>query len=295
MRAFSPADFPLPLPKTHRFPIDKYAMLRQRLQAFGWQVQSAVVASDNDLLQVHCPDYVRSVRQGTLDAKAIRALGFPWSPEMIVRSSASVGGTICAAFQALELGYGVNLAGGTHHAFRERGEGFCVFNDAVVAATKLHQANQIRTAAIVDLDVHQGNGTAKLGQELNWLTTISVHGAKNYPFRKEIGDLDIELPDATDDASYLACVQQQVLPMLADLNPDIVFLNAGADVLAGDRFGRLALTPRGVGQRDDLIYEFCQTKDSPLVWIMGGGYQPELSVLIDAHFESLKRLAARYS
>lgn len=295
MIAFSPADFPLPLPPGHRFPLQKYAILRQRLVDAAWEVRPAIPADLADLLPVHSAEYIEAVRQGTLDKKAIRALGFPWSPEMILRSSASVGGTLQAARQAMDSGYGVNLAGGTHHAFADRGEGFCVFNDAVIAAEHLHRTGDIASATIVDLDVHQGNGTAKLAQSRRWLKTISVHGAKNYPFHKESSDLDVELPDGTDDHTYLQHIERYVLPALELSPPDVVFLNAGVDVLAGDRYGRLQLSQDGVAERDDRIYEFCQRKNIPLVWIMGGGYQHEMQTIANAHFASLQKLWDRFA
>lgn len=294
MIAFSPSRYPFPLPEKHRFPVQKYALLREKLEASAWQVHDAALAPWSTIEEVHATEYLQDLRNDTLDRKAIRALGFPWTQELLRRSLASVGGTLQAAQTALETGFAANLAGGTHHAFADRGEGFCVLNDAIITARKLHRDNQIQRAVIVDLDVHQGNGTAKMAEPWRWLHTISMHGERNYPFVKQRSNLDIPLDDGMEGKEYLSLLQHQVLPVVLDQDPDLVILNAGADVLDGDRYGRLKLSIDDIVARDDQVAAICQKYDIPLVWVMGGGYHPKIEQTVEAHWQSLRALATRF-
>lgn len=293
--AFSPSHFPFPLPEKHRFPVSKYQLLRERLLTAGWTVCDATTADWDDVAQVHSAEYLLQLQQSTLDTKAVRELGFPWSDELLIRSLASVGGTVQAAQAALRTKFAANLAGGTHHAFADRGEGFCVLNDVAIAAKKLHDLGEAQNIAVVDLDVHQGNGTAHIAADWRWLTTISVHGARNYPFRKQVSDLDVPLPDQIAGSAYLETLQENVFPFLENLQPDFIFLNAGADVLQGDRYGRLLLSADEIAERDRLVAEFCFRHDVPMVWVMGGGYHPSIEKTVDAHLKSLQAIAAIFN
>lgn len=295
MIAFSPSRYPFPLPEKHRFPVRKYGLLREKLEASHWQVYDAALAPWPAVEAVHTPRYLQDLRNDTLDRKAIRALGFPWTQELLLRSLASVGGTMQAAATAMETGFAANLAGGTHHAFSDRGEGFCVLNDAIIAARQLHQDNRIQRAVIVDLDVHQGNGTAKMAESWRWLFTISMHGERNYPFIKQTSDLDIPLSDGMEGPEYLRLLQERVLPVVRDQEPDLVILNAGADVLEGDRYGRLKLSIDDIVARDDQVAAICQQCDIPLAWVMGGGYHPDIRQTVEAHWQSLLSLQARFA
>lgn len=288
-RAISPSYIHVPLPADHRFPMDKYSMVAARLKQRGWQVIDAPFARDKELARVHDTSYLQALREQTLDRKAVRKLGFPLTPELYERSLASVGGTLAALHDALEHGFGVNLAGGTHHAYADHGEGFCVYNDIAIASRYALACNLAQRILVLDLDVHQGNGTAHIFQDDPRVITVSLHGARNYPFHKETSDLDVPLDDGLNDADYLA-VLQQTLAMLAMTHVDMVFYQAGVDVLAGDRFGRMALSPKGVLARDQQVLEHCA--GIPLVYMMGGGYHKDINVTVDTHVQSLINLWA---
>lgn len=292
--AYSPSRFAFPLPPKHRFPVEKYSRLRERLQIAGWEIRDAAPVAWDAVLAVHDERYVDQLRKDQLDPKAIRELGFPWSQELLVRSLASVGGTVQAADQALETGFAANLAGGTHHAFSDRGEGFCVLNDVVIAARHLQLRGELSNAAIVDLDVHQGNGTAVMASSWRWLHTISVHGSRNYPFRKQTSDLDVGLPDQVSGREYQSELSRHVFPYLERIAPDFVFLNAGADVLKGDRYGRLNLSIPEIAERDRSIAAFCHHRSIPFVWVMGGGYHPDINQTVSAHLASLETIRQLY-
>ncbi len=289
-RAFTPAHVELPLPEEHRFPISKYARLAERLRELGWQVDNAPSAPLEDLGRVHTEAYLHALKTCTLDRKAERKLGFPQSAALWQRSLHSVGGTLAAFHDALARGYGVNLAGGTHHAYPGHGEGFCVFNDYAVAIRRAFHYGLAKKFFIVDLDVHQGNGTAKIFEDDDRVFTLSVHGARNYPFQKERSDRDIPLADGIEDEEYLALIRAELPPLMREIKPDVVLYIGGVDVLASDRFGRMALTREGVRQRDRFVFDLCRTADVPLVYTMGGGYQKDIEVTLAGHIAGLGEL-----
>jgi len=273
--------YPIPLPPGHKFPIEKYAMLRAVLAADGaYDLTPAPFAAPADLERAHDPAYVQSILQGTVDERVMRRIGFPWSPELVRRTLASVGGTLAAAHDAMQCGFGGNLAGGTHHAFHHEGSGFCVFNDLAVAILALRSEGLAARAAVLDLDVHQGDGTAAIFENDPAVLTISLHGEHNFPFRKQRSQIDIALPDGTDDARYLDHLEQ-VLPEIISYNPNIVFYQAGVDALSCDRLGRLALTPDGLRRRDQLVRE--ATTGVPLIITLGGGYGDPIEQTVLAH------------
>lgn len=278
MHIYRSDQFALPLPPGHRFPAQKYPLLAQAVHEFAADCMSAApAASEYELALAHDPHYVEAVLDGTLDTRAQREIGFPWSEAMVERSRRSVGATIAAARSALLEGCGVNLAGGTHHASATKGSGFCVFNDVAVAIRVLLREGQIRRALVVDLDVHQGNGTAAIFRNDNRVFTFSMHGAGNFPFRREPGSLDIDLPDNTGDADYLATLSANLDPLLHSQRPDIVFYLAGADPYIGDRLGKLALSQEGLLARDRLVMQTCQQFQVALVVTMAGGYAVPIS------------------
>jgi acetoin utilization deacetylase AcuC-like enzyme len=283
--------FVLPLPEGHRFPMAKYAGLREALIRDGIvsidDLHEAPQAAWEDLRLVHTPAYVDAIREGTLSAQGQRLIGFPWSPQMVERARRSVGATIAAADAAIADVCAANLAGGTHHAFADRGEGYCVFNDVAVAIRRLQQTGRARRAAVVDCDVHQGNGTAAIFRGDAEVFTCSLHGAKNYPFRKELSDLDVELDDGTGDEPYLAALAHSLDMVLAS-QPDIVFYLAGADPFEGDRLGRLKLTIAGLEARDRLVLERCRTAQLPVVVTMSGGYAHNVDDIVRIHANTIR-------
>lgn len=285
--------FPLPLPPDHRFPIDKYRRLRERIQAGALSkhlsLQAPEAASDEQLLRVHTDDYLRRLKTGGLSSLEERRIGFPWSPEMVERSRRSAGGTLAAAHAAVTCGAGVHLAGGTHHAFADHGQGFCVFNDVAVALRDLQASGLVQRAVIIDLDVHQGNGTAALFSDDPYTYTFSMHGAQNFPFRKRDGDLDIALPAGAGDAAYLAELCQTLRRRLPLPSADIVFYLAGADPYAGDKYGTLRLSRQGLRDRDRLVFE--ATRNTPVVVVMAGGYAP-IDEVVAINLQTLEELVA---
>ena len=295
MRAFYSDHFVLPLPEGHKFPMAKYAGLRARILAEGIvqpaDLQEAPAASWEDLMLVHDRAYVDAVRAGTLPRDTQRRIGFPWSPQMVERSRRSVGATIAAARTALDEGVAANLAGGTHHSFADRGEGFCVFNDVAVAARVLQRDRAARRIAIVDLDVHQGNGTAAIFQHDASVFTFSMHGEKNFPFRKEVSDLDVPLADDTGDDEYLALLDPHLDDVLNRHQPDFVFYLAGADPYEGDRLGRLKLTIEGLRIRDELVLSRCQRRGLPVAVTMSGGYATDVDAIVTIHANTIRTAA----
>jgi acetoin utilization deacetylase AcuC-like enzyme len=272
---------PIPLPAGHKFPIAKYAMLREALTAEGaCDLVPAPLADPSDIELAHDVSYVRAFLSGALDPAAMRRIGFPWSEALVRRTLASAGGTLAAASDALAYGFGGNLAGGTHHAFRAEGSGFCVFNDIAIAIRKIG-----RRAAVVDLDVHQGDGTAAIFEDDPAVFTLSIHGEKNFPFRKQRSKLDIGLPDGTNDDGYLA-VLADALPQIVMFRPEIVFYQSGVDGLAGDRLGRLGLSFEGLRMRDKMVFEMCNLHRIPLVLTLGGGYADPISRTVEAHLNT---------
>jgi acetoin utilization deacetylase AcuC-like enzyme len=283
MQVFYSTQFVLPLPPGHRFPMGKYQMLRDRLADELPQVrlEQAPPATDGELALVHSPAYIQAISDGSVDAKMMREIGFPWSPQMVERSRRSVGATISACRAAFAEGVAANIAGGTHHAYADKGGGFCVFNDAAVSA-RLMQAERARTdrralrVAIVDLDVHQGNGTAHVFRGDDTVFTLSLHGAKNFPFRKEAGSLDVELPDGCRDDEYLQALEGALEELERRFEPQLVIYLAGADPHEGDRLGRLKLTFDGLEARDRRVFDWAWQRRLPLAFAMAGGYGARL-------------------
>lgn len=297
LKIFYSDTFVLPLPDGHRFPMRKYSRLRERIVtespslAAGLEVPPA--ASDAELLRVHERGYFERVVTGTLDPSEVRRIGFPWSAQLVERSRRSVGGTIAACRAALEDGYSVNLAGGTHHAYADRGEGFCVFNDAAVAIRALQAEGQARRAVILDLDVHQGNGNAVIFEADPTVFTLSVHGAKNYPFEKEESDLDVALPDGAADDVFLDAVERGTRHALNAIDADLAIYIAGADPFAGDRLGRMSVSKSGLAERDRLVFDLCQAAGVPVAIVMGGGYAEDVEDTVDVHLQTIREAGAR--
>lgn len=284
---------PLPLPEGHRFPQEKYPRLRAALLEQGVlrpaELIPAPPATRQELLLAHTPAYVDGIMDGSVDAKIMRQIGLPWSPELARRSQQSVGGTLAAARVALREGIACHLGGGTHHALADAGMGFCVFNDIAVAALAIQNEGLARRIAVVDLDVHQGNGTAAILGGRADVFLLSIHGAKNYPFRKVPSTLDIDLPDGTGDAAYLAALRE-ALPAVLAFRPQIIFYQAGVDPLEADRLGRLALTLNGLAQRDRAVIETARAAEIPLVLTMGGGYARPIDPTVEAHVQTYRIL-----
>ncbi|MET4105639.1 histone deacetylase [Hymenobacter sp. UYP22] len=278
-----------PLPDNHRFPMLKYELLPEQLLREDIVPESAfftpVSPPVEDVLRVHEADYYHCLHNGHLTRHEERATGFPWSPELIARETTILGGTLECARRALQGGVALNIAGGTHHAFRDRGEGFCLLNDQAAAAAYLlaDPALGVRRVLIVDLDVHQGNGTASIFAQEPRVFTFSMHGARNYPHRKEHSDLDLALPDGTDDTTYLALLQTTLPRLLEEHQPDVVFYLSGVDVLATDKLGHLSLSPEGCRQRDAYVLGLCHQHRLPVVVCMGGGYSPRIADIVNAH------------
>jgi acetoin utilization deacetylase AcuC-like enzyme len=306
MQAFYADHFVLPLPPGHTFPMGKYEKLRDRVvrEAAGIRLVPALPASDGELALAHTPRWVEAVAQGTLSAAEQREIGFPWSPRMAERARRSVGATIAAARAALLGGEGVaaNLAGGTHHAGADKGSGYCVFNDAAVAA-RLMQAEWHRRqrallrVAVIDLDVHQGNGTASIFEGDDTVFTLSLHAAKNFPFRKSPSDLDVELPDGCGDAQYLDALDAALEALWrrhGDAPPGIVFYLAGADPHHGDRLGRLGLTEEGLAERDRRVFDACRARGIALAVSMAGGYGRDIDVTVAIHLRTLQLACAAW-
>ncbi len=291
MDIFYTDHFVLPLPPGHRFPMEKYARLRERVIAAGiagdGRMREPPAATDVELERAHDRAYVQQVQAGTLSAAEMKRIGFPWTPAMVERSRRSAGATLEACRAALARGIAVNLAGGTHHAFRDRGEGYCVFNDSAVAALAMQAEGRARRVAVIDCDVHQGNGTAAILAGDPSVFTFSIHGANNFPFRKEESDLDIELPDGTGDDAYLAALEQGVCHALSAGQPDLVIYLAGADPFEGDRLGRLALTKTGLAARDRLVLTLVRDAGLPIAITMAGGYARQIDDSVDIHFSTV--------
>jgi acetoin utilization deacetylase AcuC-like enzyme len=294
VQAFYADHFVLPLPEGHRFPMAKYAMLRERLaqEMPAIQLQEALAADEDALSLVHTPRYIQAVSQGELTPAELREIGFPWSAAMAERARRSVGGTLQAARAAL-FGGGVaaNLAGGTHHAYADKGSGFCVFNDVAVAARQMQKAwSEVALGhgqhaaplqvAIVDLDVHQGDGTARIFADDPSVFTLSLHGAKNFPVRKQHSDCDIELPDGCEDAAYLQALAQGLDQLTQRFKPDLILYLAGADPHEGDRLGRLAVSDAGMQARDQQVFDWAGARRVPLAMVMAGGYGRDIETTL---------------
>jgi acetoin utilization deacetylase AcuC-like enzyme len=296
VKVFTSDRFVLPLPEGHKFPMSKYEELRRQVAASGLVASADVLepeeATDEQLHRVHDPGYVRRVREGRLEAEELRRIGFPWSQAMVERSLRSAGATIAACRAALDDGVAVNLAGGTHHAFADRGEGFCVFNDSAVAARAMQAERGIGRVVIIDCDVHQGNGTASIFSGDPTVFTFSIHGASNFPYRKEASDLDVALPDGTGDEAYLAALDT-ALPLVLDLaGAALAIYVSGADPHENDRFGRLKLTAAGLAERDRRVFTSCRAAGLPVAVSMAGGYGRDVATTVAIHFATV-RIAAQ--
>src|SRR6266700_2862747 len=282
-RLFSTDQFAVPLPEGHKFPIHKYSMVRKLLEREGqFQIESAPLADLGTLELAHDPAYVQGFVQGTLPPSAMRRIGLPWSETLVQRALASVGGTMSAALDALHHGCGGTLGGGTHHAFRSEGAGFCVFNDVAVAIQALRKNGLVRRAAVIDLDVHQGDGTADIFHLDPNVFTLSIHGQNNFPFRKKQSRIDVAVPDKVEDAEYLRRLDE-VIPEAFAFRPDIIFYQSGVDGLSSDVLGRLALTHQGLIERDRRVMLAARTQGVPLVVTSGGGYSRPIELSAEAH------------
>ncbi len=279
----------LPLPPGHKFPAEKYRLLRTILETEGFPTAPAAAADPAVIELAHDPAYVRHILEGTIAHSAMRRIGFPWSPQLVRRTLASVGGTLAATADALQSGFGGNLAGGTHHAFYAEGSGFCVFNDIAIAI-RLHRLR----SAIIDLDVHQGDGTAAIFEGDPEVLTLSIHGENNFPFRKQRSRIDIGLPDGTGDEAYLVRLAE-ALSEVAAFGPSILFYQSGVDGLASDRLGRLGLTHLGLIQRDRMVFEFARRQGVPIVVTLGGGYSEPIADTVEAHANTFRTALATIS
>ena len=295
MKVFYSDQFVLPLPKGHRFPMNKYSMLRERVEKAGLcgpgELRAPHAVTDEEVLRAHDPNYLKKVITGTLSDKEMRRIGFPWSERMVERSRRASGGTLDACRSALEEGIAANLAGGTHHAFADRGEGFCVLNDSAIAARALRAEGLVSRVAVLDTDVHQGNGTAAMLHGDPNVFTFSIHGAKNYPFHKEQSDLDVPLSDGADDSAFLSALSDALGRVLDQGTWDLAIFLAGADPLEGDKLGRLSVTKSGLAERDRMVLEACRERDIPIAVTMAGGYAKQVEDTVDVHFQTVERAA----
>jgi acetoin utilization deacetylase AcuC-like enzyme len=281
-----------PLPDQHRFPIDKYTLLRERVAADGNEVRDAERVPWAWLEAVHDPDLVARIRSGDLSVREQRALGLPWSPALVERGRRSVGGTVAAARLALEGGLGMNLGGGTHHAGRAFARGYCLFNDVAVALARLRAEGRVRRALVVDCDVHQGDGTADLLGPDPDCFTLSLHGARNYPFQRISSDLDVDLPSGTGDDDYLEALADALDHAVLRANAELAFYLAGADPWKGDRLGHLALTKAGLRARDELVLDRLQ--DSAICVVLAGGYAEDVRDTVEIHAATVAAVARRW-
>lgn len=284
-----------PLPEGHRFPMLKYELLPEQLLREGTLAEDSLFAPlpppEAYILETHDAGYYQRLRDGQLTRQEERATGFPWSEQLVRREVTILGGTIQCARMARRTGIALNVAGGTHHAFFDRGEGFCLLNDQAVAANYLLRHEGIGRILIVDLDVHQGNGTAALFRHEPRVFTFSMHGARNYPARKEQSDLDLSLADGTDDATYLRLLTETLPRLLDEVQPEFVFYLSGVDVLATDKLGHLGLSRTGCLRRDQLVLELCHRHQLPVVVCMGGGYSERLADIVEAHANTFRAAA----
>lgn len=278
----------LELPAGHKFPTQKYRLLREELSAdVRITFEPAPLVTRDSVALVHDVVYVDAILTGEIDPRVMRRIGFPWSPSLVRRTLASVGGTIAAARDALDAGWGGNLAGGTHHAFRSEGAGFCVFNDIAIAISVLRDEGLLERAAVVDLDVHQGDGTATIFADDPQVFTLSIHGRDNFPFRKQTSDMDVALPDNAADEEYLQELHN-ALPRAFEHQPDLVFYQSGVDALASDRLGRLQVSEAALRERDRVVFDECQRRGVPCAITLGGGYSDPISHTVQAHANTFR-------
>ena len=295
MRFWSYDRHPFPLPDGHRFPLSKYRLLREAVEREGLgEVWHAGPAPWSLLQAVHDAGYLRSLREGTLDRRAQRALGLPWSRELVERARRSVQATVQAAGDALEDGVGMNLGGGTHHATFDQARGYCLFNDVAVVVAALRRAGRVGSVLVVDCDVHQGDGTAELFARDAETFTLSVHGGANYPFRRATSDLDVDLRSGTGDDEYLEALAGALATATPAARPELVVYLAGADPWEGDRLGRLALTKRGLAERDALVLDAAADAGAPVCVCLAGGYAPEIRDSVEINLATARIVAARH-
>lgn len=289
MRAFAHDVFTYPLPRGHRFPLGKYRLVREAAERLpGVVIHDAGAARWDELLRTHTTDWVDRVREGRLERREELALGLPWSDALVERARRATGATVTAAREALEDGVAANLGGGTHHAFADAGRGFCVFNDVVTALRVLRSERRVTRALVVDVDVHQGDGTHALLAGDAGAFTLSVNGFRNYPFRRVPGDVDVDLPDGTTDERYLAALADALPPALRRARPELCFVLAGADPFEGDRLGRLALTKGGLRERDVLIRDALARAGIPVCLTLAGGYAEDIQDTVDINVNTLR-------
>jgi acetoin utilization deacetylase AcuC-like enzyme len=290
--AFSPVYTYEHLPDGHRFPMEKYDLLPAQLLHEGTLNQSNFfhpeALTEEQILRTHTAEYWNKLKTGTLSKKEIRALGFPFHESLVKRGRHISNGTLECAKYALNDGVSLNIAGGTHHSFAERGEGFCMLNDFAIAATELLNAKTVQQVMIVDLDVHQGNGTAKIFENEPRVFTFSMHGEHNYPLKKEKSDYDLGVPDGIEDEAYLKLLYNTLPDLLDQVKPELVLYLSGVDILKTDKLGRLAVSVQGAKTRDEFVFKSCQTKGIPVAVSMGGGYSKKVSAIIEAHANTFR-------
>jgi acetoin utilization deacetylase AcuC-like enzyme len=289
--AYSPI-YKYNLPEGHRFPMEKYSLLPEQLLYQGIVEESVFFypepLKDEEILLTHTKEYLEKLNGNSLSKKEARAIGFPIRPELIWRGKHISNGTYQCAKYALKEGAALNIAGGTHHAFADRGEGFCIFNDFAIAANLLLHRGEVKKILIIDLDVHQGNGNAKIFNGDSRVFTFSVHGAKNYPLKKEKSDLDVGVPNGIEDKDYLRLIERYVPQLVEAVEPELIFYLAGVDVLETDKLGRLKLTKEGCRKRDQIVFEAARKNDVPIAVSMGGGYSHRISDIVDAHANTFR-------
>ena len=289
----------LPLPENHRFPMEKYELLPQQLLLEGTCEPSdfftPIKVAIENVLRIHNKEYVTRLINLNLNTREIRNIGFPLTKKLVERELIIAGGTIMGCEKALKKGIAMNIAGGTHHAFQDRGEAFCLLNDQAIAAQYLLDQKKASQILILDLDVHQGNGTAAIFKSNPKIFTLSVHGAKNYPFQKEKSDLDVALEDDTGDKKYLDKIKKIIPALIDNIKPDFIFYLSGVDVLGTDRLGRLNLTIEGCKERDTFVLKQCNDRNIPLQCSMGGGYSKDIKIIIEAHANTYRAAKTIYT
>lgn len=289
--AFSPI-YQYQLPEGHRFPMIKYELLPEQLIYEGTITSSNLFhpepLTESSILLTHEASYWTKLKELNLTPKEIRRIGFPLSEELVIRGTHISNGTLQCAKFAFEHGVAMNIAGGTHHSFTDHGEGFCLLNDIAIAANELLRQGLAKKILVVDLDVHQGNGTAQIFRKEDRVFTFSMHGAKNYPTRKENSDLDIGLPDKTEDALYLKTLRNTLPRLIDEVQPDFVFYLSGVDVLASDKLGRLSMSRAGCKERDRVVFQYCQQNQLPVAVSMGGGYSEKIADIVEAHANTFR-------
>lgn len=289
--AFSPI-YKYQLPEKHRFPMVKYELVPEQLLYEGTVTEANFFhpepLSEAEILRTHDAHYWQKLKNQELSRKEIRAIGFPMRPDLVWRGRHIANGTLQCAYFAQKYGVALNIAGGTHHAYADHGEGFCVFNDIAIAANELIHQHDFQRILVIDLDVHQGNGTAHIFQNQSKVFTFSMHGAKNYPQRKEASDLDIGLPDKTEDKAYLKVLRNTLPRLFEQVQPEMVFYLSGVDVLATDKLGRLGMSLEGCKERDRLVLEQCKKEQVPVAISMGGGYSERIAHIVEAHANTFR-------